>query len=144
MSPFINYYTLSVFKLIKGIVDKLLKILRYLLFSRPDKSCKMAASPPGSRTATLRLKYNPPDCGTRIVKPHASDTHYRVMRNRVRILFSCLYLSLSLSLSVSFFVSLSVSVSVSVSFVVSVSVDASVFFSVSISLSSQQKYYKII
>ena len=98
MSPFINYYTLSVFKLIKGIVDKLLKILRYLLFSRPDKSCKMAASPPGSRTATLRLKYNPPDCGTRIVKPHASDTHYRVMRNRVRILFF-------LSLSVSFFVS---------------------------------------
>ena len=58
----------------------------------------MAASPPGSRTATLRLKYNPPDCGTRIVKPHASDTHYRVMRNRVRILFF-------LSLSVSFFVS---------------------------------------
>ncbi|XP_063688907.1 uncharacterized protein LOC134822003 isoform X2 [Bolinopsis microptera] len=54
-------------------------------FTAEDKSCEVEGSQ-GSHTATLRLKYNPPDCGTKVVKPHASSgAQYRVMRNRIYV-----------------------------------------------------------
>ncbi|KAL5271266.1 hypothetical protein ACHWQZ_G001790 [Mnemiopsis leidyi] len=53
-------------------------------FTAEDKSCEVEASPPGSRTAILKLKYNPPDCGTKEDK-QSSDKQYKVMRNRIYV-----------------------------------------------------------